>query len=141
MLLVLLISACFYAKKHYGKKFVFIFPSVEEGKYILETRYLKENPNKDYLSYFVDELLLGSGYERTKYLFKPGTRIISCFERNQIVYIDLSADIINMGHNVISIKDGIELLERNIYKNFSNVDSIQVFVDGNYAFESEKNTF
>ena len=130
-----MISLGFYAKKGYGKKFIFIFPSVDEGKYVLETRYLKENPQKDYLAYFADELVLGSGLERTKYLFTPGTKIISCFEREGIVYIDLSADIIYMGHNVIQIKDGIDLLKENITRNFHDVKEVRVFVDGKYAFE------
>lgn len=131
----LFISAGFYAKKSYGKKFVFMFPCVDEGKYVLETRYLKENPNKEDIAYFTDELVLGSGLERTKYLFTPGTKILSCFERNKVVYIDLSADIIYMGHNVISIRDGIDLLKKNIKNNFPHIEEVQVFVDGKYAFE------
>ena len=95
----------------------------------------KENPNKSQLNYFVDELVLGSGLERTKYLFTPGTKVISCFERDKTVFIDLSADIIYMGHNVVQIKDGIELLKQNIMKNFTNIEQVQVFVDGKYAFE------
>ena len=62
----------------------------------------KDNPTtKDYLNYFVDELVLGSSLERTKNLFTAGTKVLSCFERNDVVYIDLSADIINMGDNVL----------------------------------------
>ena len=133
--IMLLLSVLLYFHKAYGKKYVFIFPCVDEGKYVLETRYLKENPNKEQIAYFADELVLGSGLERTKYLFTPGTKIISCFERNKIVYINLSADIIYMGHNVISIRDGIDLLTKNIKKNFAHVEDVQVFVDGKYAFE------
>ncbi len=132
---ILLLSTGFYAKKNYGKKYVFKFPCVDEGKYLLETRYLKENPNKNAIAYFADELVLGSGLERTKYLFTSGTKVNSCFERNKTVYIDLSADIIYMGHNVISIRDGIELLKENIKMNFPHVEEVQVFVDGKYAFE------
>jgi hypothetical protein len=135
--LMLFFSTAMYAKKGYGKRCVFIFPSVDEGKYVLETRYLKQNPNKEYINYFLDELVLGSGLERTKYLFTQGTKILSCFERNQILYLNLSADIIYMGHNVIPIKDGIELLKQNVYKNFGDIKDIQIFVDGNYAFEIE----
>lgn len=135
MILFLFISAICFFVKGYGKRFVFIFPGVDAGDYVVETRYLKENPNKDYLAYYADELMLGSGLERTKYLFKPGSRILSCFERNKVVYIDLSADIINMGHNVIDIKDGIDLLKKNITKNFPYVEDIKVCVDGKYAFE------
>ena len=134
-LVFFLISGIAYSKKNYGKKYLFIFPCVDEGKYVLETRYLRENPNKDSIAYFADELILGSGLERTKYLFTPGTRVNSCFERNKNVYIDLSADLIYMGHNVISIKEGIDLLQKNIKKNFAHVDNVIVTVDGKYAFE------
>ena len=135
VVLMLIISAGFYAKKGYGKKYVFMVPSVDEGKYVLETRYLKENPNKSALNYFVDELVLGSGLERTKYLFTPGTKVISCIESEGKVYIDLSSDVINMGHNVILIRDGIELFKKNITRNFHSVKEVLVFVDGKYAFE------
>ena len=134
-LVFFLSSGISYSKKNYGKKYLFIFPCVDEGKYVLETRYLRENPNKDSIAYFADELILGSGLERTKYLFTPGTRVNSCFERNKNVYIDLSADLIYMGHNVISIKEGIDLLQKNIKKNFAHVDNVIVTVDGKYAFE------
>ena len=140
-LILLAVSAGLYTKKGTGKKYVFIFPCVDEGKYVLETRYLRKNTEIDPIKYFADELVLGSGLERTKYLFTPGTKINSCFERNQIVYIDLSADIINMGHNVIPIRDGIALLEENIYKNFPDIKEVKVFTDGKYAFEMEKNAF
>ena len=134
-IVILFISIGFYAAKNYGKKYVLIFPSVDEGKYVLETRYLKENPLTEPVKYFTEELILGSSLERTKFLFTPGAKILSCFERNQVVYIDLSADIINMGHNVLSIRDGIELLKLNVLKNFTDVKEVRVFVDGKYAFE------
>lgn len=139
--LLLLLSLALYGAKGYGKRFVFMFPSVDEGQYVLETRYLKQNPNKEYINFFLDELVLGSGLERTKYLFTPGTKIISCFERNQMLYLNLSADIINMGQNVIQIKDGMELLKKNVYKNFPDIKEVRIFVDGNYAYEIEKYAF
>ena len=44
---ILLFSLFFYSKKAYGKKYLFVFPCVDEGKYVLETRYLKDNPEID----------------------------------------------------------------------------------------------
>ena len=135
MTFIMLFSFIFYKGKAYGKKYVFKFPSVDEGKYVLETRYIKNNPLEEPVHSFADELILGSSLERTRYLFTPGSKILSCFERNQIVYIDLSADIIYMGHNVLDIKDGIELLKLNVLNNFTDVKEVRVFVDGKYAFE------
>ena len=63
------------------------------------------------------------------------TSLSPASKRDKTVFIDLSADIIYMGHNVVQIKDGIELLKQNIMKNFTNIEQVQVFVDGKYAFE------
>ena len=134
-LVLLLISSGIYAKKNYGTKYVFMFPCVDEGKYVLETRYLKENPNKSQLNYFVDELVLGSGLERTKYLFTPGTKVISCFEREHVLYLNLSQDILQMGDGVIEIREGTELIKQNIMKNFSKIDSVEIYIEGKSAFE------
>ena len=120
--------------KDYHRR-TFIFPSAENGKYIIEYRNLNKKPHQGEIQLYVDEILLGSTVERTKRLFAPGTKVISCFERDKTVFIDLSADIIYMGHNVVQIKDGIELLKLNIMKNFTNIEQVQVFVDGKYAFE------
>ena len=135
IIISLILSIIFAFNKNYGKKRVFIFPSVEEGKYILETRYIKSIPEKSDIQVYCQELALGSGMERTKRIFSSGTKILSCIERNGIVYIDLSADIINMGDNVIEIKDGIDLMKENIMKNFKSVKEIKVFVAGKYAFD------
>jgi hypothetical protein len=58
-----------------------------------------------------------------------------------MLYLNLSADIINMGQNVIQIKDGMELLKKNVYKNFPDIKEVRIFVDGNYAYEIEKYAF
>ena len=135
ILVVFLFSLFMYHKNAQGKRYVFIFPSVEENQYVLETRYLRENPVKDNLSYFADELLLGSGLERTKHLFTPGARVLSCFERNHVLYVNLSQDLLQMGDGVIEIREGTELLKKNIMKNFSEIDSVEIFIEGKSAFE------
>ena len=40
-----------------------------------------------------------------------------------------------MGDGVIEIREGIELLKKNIMRNFSGIDSIEVFIEGKSAFE------
>ena len=127
-------SICFFA----GKKSVrrtYIFPSAENGKYIIEYRNLSKHPHQGDIQYFIEEMLLGSTVERTKFLFKPGTRLLSCFERNGILYINLSPDLLEMGDGVVEIKEGINLLEKNIKSNFPKINSIEIFIDGKSAFE------
>ncbi len=113
----------------------FIFPSADNGKYILEYRNLSEKPHQGDINLFVEEVLLGSTVERTKMLFTPGTKVLSCFKRNGVLYINLSQDLLEMGEGVIEIREGIELLKKNIMQNFSGIDSIEVFIEGKSAFE------
>ena len=113
----------------------FIFPSADEGKYIIEYRNLPEKPHQGDIALYIDEILLGSTVERTKLLFTSGTRLISCFERNHVLYINLSQDLLEMGDGVIEIREGTELLKKNIMKNFSKIDSVEIFIEGKSAFE------
>ncbi|MCQ2591993.1 MAG: hypothetical protein MJ188_04350 [Treponema sp.] len=118
------------------------------GNYIIETRYIEntykyrddvlspEEKLSILISDYVDELLLGATAERTKYMFTAGTKNLSCFERNEIVYLNLSSDCLKMGDNVIELKKGVELLKENIFKNFSRIKSVEVFIDGRFAYEN-----
>lgn len=114
---------------------VFIFPSAEDGKYIIEYRNLTNKPHQGNIQLYIEEILLGSTVERTKLLFTPGTRVISCFERKHVLYLNLSNDLLSMGDGVVDIREGTELLKKNIKENFSEIDSVEIFIDGKSAFE------
>lgn len=135
IILIFIVSFVVYKQKQNTEKRVFIFPSVESGVKIVETRYLPENPHQGKLQIYIEEMLLGSQTERTKNLFTAGTKVNSCFERNGTLYLDLSDDLIQMGEGVVSIREGFELLKFNIKKNFSEIKDIQVFVQGNTVYE------
>lgn len=115
---------------------IFIFPSADDGQYIIEYRNLAKNPHQGDINYFVDELLLGSTIERTKFIFTPETKVLSCFSRNNVLYLNLSSDLLAMGDGVVEIKDGINLLKENVKKNFSKIDEVEVFVNGKIAFDN-----
>ena len=131
----LLVSLILYFSKDFGKSYMFIFPQADENKYIVEKRFLKENPASDEITYYVDELLLGSSMERTKKIVTPGTKVLSCFERKGVLYLDLSDNLLHMGKNVLDIQEGFELIELNVKKNFKQINSIMFFVNGIYAYE------
>ena len=101
---------------------------------IVEYRNLDKNPVQGEVQYFIDEILLGSQLERTKKIFTFGTKVLSCFQRDEQLYLDLSADLLQMGDNVIDIKEGFDILKLNITKNFSDIKKINFFVDGKYAY-------
>ena len=114
---------------------IFIFPSADDGKYIIEYRNLTNKPHQGDIQLYIEEILLGSTVERTKLLFTPGTRVLSCFERKHVLYLNLSNDLLSMGHGVVEIREGTELLIKNIKENFSEIDDVQIFIDGKSAFE------
>ena len=122
----------FFWKKNTVRR-MFIFPSVS-GELIVEYRNLDKNPVQGDVQYFIDEILLGSQIERTRKIFTFGTTVLSCFQRDEQLYLDLSSDLLQMDDNVIELKQGFELLRLNIKKNFSDIKKINFFVDGKYAY-------
>ena len=129
------VSFFFYIVSKDSCRRTFIFPSAEDGKYIIEYRNLTEKPHQGDINLYVDEILLGSTVERTKMLFTPGTRVLSCFERDHVLYVNLSKELLQMGDGVIEIKEGTELLKDNIKRNFSKIDSVEIYIEGKSAFE------
>ena len=125
---------CYVVTKNTHRR-TFIFPSAEDGKYIIEYRNLTNNPHQGDINLYIDEILLGSTVERTKWLFAPGTKVLSCFDRDHVLYVNLPADLLQMGESVIEIREGVELLQKNILKNFSKIDSVEIFIEGKTAFE------
>lgn len=119
-----------------GVRRSFIFSSAETGVVNVENRYVPSNPNKDEISYYVEELLLGPQNERSKMLFTSGTKALSCITKNDVLYINLSSDLLKIGVNVMDIKDGIDLLKTNVLRNFKQISKVEIFVDGNSAYEN-----
>ena len=135
-LITLLFSVLSYIIGKDSVRRTFIFPSADTGEYIVEYRNLTKEPIQGDVQLFIDELLLGSTIERTKSLFASGTKVLSCFQRDQTLYLNLSSDLLEMGEGVIEIRDGMDLLKKNIQKNFSKIHEIEIFVNGKIAFEN-----
>ena len=135
-LITLLFSVLSYIIGKDSVRRTFIFPSADKGEYIVEYRNLTKEPIQGDVQLFIDELLLGSTIERTKSLFSSGTKVLSCFQRNQTLYLNLSSDLLEMGEGVIEIREGMDLLKKNIQKNFSKIHEIEIFVNGKIAFEN-----
>ena len=136
IVIVFLLSLILYLTMNNTKRREFLFPSAEDnGSLVIEYRNLSKDAVQGDVHYFVDELLLGSSVERTRMLFTPGTKVISCFERDKTLYLNLTDDLLQMGSGVITIKEGVELLEKNIQLNFPRIEEVELYVNGNFAFE------
>lgn len=132
VLVVLLISLLFslvvYFVKTDFKTKVFVFPSAENGSYIVEHRNLPKKALQGELQMFIDELLLGSTVERTKLLFTQGTKVDSCFQRENVLYLDLSEELLIIDDSSYPIDKGINLLKDNIKRNFTDIETIELFI-------------
>ena len=135
IIFLFLISSFIFLISNKKERRLFIFPSVDEGNYVVEYRYLEKNPVQGKIQLFVDELLLGSGIERTKLLFARGTRVLSCFLRKGVLFVNLSPELLAQEDSAVQIQEGVELLKKNIKANFGNVSEIEIHVDGKYAYE------
>lgn len=135
IIFLFIFSAFIFLFSHNKVRRLFIFPSVDEGNYVVEHRYLEKNPVQGKIQLFVDELLLGSGIERTKLVFARGTRVLSCFLRKGVLFLNLSPELLAQEDSAILIEEGVELLKKNIKANFSNVSEIEIYVGGKYAYE------
>lgn len=131
-------SLSLFFVKQKSKSYVLIFPSAENGSYIVERRNLSNDPAQGVIQLFVDELLLGSTVERTKLIFSSNTRVNSCFLRGNTLYLDLSDDLLSIEKSSFPINEGIELLRENILKNFSNINKIELFIGGKFVASMEK---
>ena len=135
IIFLFLISSFIFLISNKKERRLFIFPSVDEGNYVVEYRYLEKNPVQGKIQLFVDELLLGSGIERTKLVFARGTRVLSCFLRKGMLFVNLSPELLAQEDSAVQIQEGVELLKKNIKANFGNVSEIEIYVDGKYAYE------
>lgn len=123
-------SAAAYFVKSPGKRYVFRFESVDEGKTAIESRFLPAKKGEDKIALYVDELLLGAKTERSRPIFSPGTKARLCLLRDKTLYIDLTSDLLYQDGNSGEIMDSIALFKRNIFKNFHSVKNIELFIDG-----------
>lgn len=119
-----------------GKRYSFVFPSVEAGSSIIEIRRLPKSHLPE-VEYYVNEMMLGPQTERCRRIFPQNAKVISCMQKNKVLYVNLSKEIINpeTENKMLPVRDAIELFKKNILRNFSSVSSVEVFVEGNPAYE------
>ena len=114
---------------------VFYFPSMDTDKLCTEVRYLPDDPVQGDLSYYVDELLLGPMTNRYKFLFSLGTKAEFCSLEDDVLYLGLSKDALFKAKDSVDIKTGIKLLRVNIVKQFTEIKTVLVYIDGKSVFE------
>jgi hypothetical protein len=84
---------------------------------------------------YISELLLGPIGERYKLVYPRGTKLNTCFVQDKVLYVDLSAEALFTNEKVSTSRDGAEIFKKNIFRNFRNIDTINIYIDGRKIFD------
>ena len=135
LVIIFFISLTLFFLQGYGHRKVFLFESLDEEGLFAENRYYPRNKYIDDVELYVSELLLGPIGERYKLLFPRGTKVKTCFVQNKVLYVDLSTEALFPNERVSSNREGAEIFKKNIFRNFRNIDIINIYIDGRKIFD------
>lgn len=140
LILILVVSIFLYNSENLGKRRVLYFEAVDGSGLYIESRRITEYSSTQgrdvHVQQFVQELLLGPVTNGFKSLFLQGTRLEYCFVQENILFINLSKEALFPGATTSATKDGVNLLVYNIKKNFSWIESVEIYIDGNKVYEN-----
>ncbi|MBO7174221.1 MAG: GerMN domain-containing protein [Spirochaetaceae bacterium] len=140
LILILVVSIFLYNSENLGKRRVLYFEAVDGSGLYIESRRITEYSSTQgravHVQQFVQELLLGPVTNGFKSLFLQGTRLESCFVQENILFINLSKEALFPSATTSATKDGVNLLVYNIKKNFSWIESVEIYIDGNKVYEN-----
>lgn len=136
VLLALVVSVSLYLFFYPGLRRTFIYEPVNGGDLVFEVRYLPANSPQGDLKLYVDELLLGSMTPSCRMLFPAGTKANACFVKGNVLYLDLSEEALQIKSNaeVTDFTVAAEILRKNIFTNFKNVNIIKLYVGENEVY-------
>lgn len=114
---------------------LFYFDSYNDNKIYTEVRYISNKSDDNEIKAFVDDLLLGPMTNRYKNIFSPNTKTEFCFLEKKDLYLGLSKDALFVNDETFDIKKSVELLRLNIVKNFTNINNINIYIDGKSVWD------
>ena len=100
----------------------------------MEIRYLKQKDGEEAIREFVDELVLGPMSDRYIRIFPYGTKVLSCFIRDGVLYTDFSEEAAFSTEDASETEKACMLLKENVRLNFSNLTDHKVFMMGNEVY-------
>ena len=84
---------------------------------------------------FVQDLLLGPFTNRYKPIFASGTRLEFCFADGKTLYLGFSAQALKPEMEISDIDSNVQLIRKNIVKNFTNFNKIYIYIGGTIVFQ------
>jgi hypothetical protein len=125
-----------------------VFYSVDEAVSVIEDRMIsrvasvgtasRAKMKEEALTRYVDEVLLGPIGLDIAPLFIEGTRLESLFYRDNDVFVNLTEEAVFAPLDGFQdAKENLSILVAGIKRNFSYVDKVVLFIDGNEVFFDE----
>ena len=139
-LLSMAFSVFMYSRGHDKNRTLMYFPCYDGDGLFCEPRYFaKAADSQAAVTAFVNDLLLGPMTNRYSPIFPRGTKAEYCFisaddSEGQRLYLGLSRDALFAG-DLLSVREGVDLLRLNIVKNFTYLNKIDVAIDGISVYE------
>lgn len=133
-----IVSVSFYIWNYPGHRYTFEFSQIGTDSTSTEVRYLPAKPVQGKVQHYIEELLLGPSVQRSRPLFSRGTQVEFCFLRDKILYVGLSLQAIYQDSESENFDKGVDLLRRNVLKNFNGIKKIECFVNGNQVAQVKK---
>lgn len=124
------VSLMVWVARFPGIRRTFIFHASDSDKYRIETRYVPINTPVNKYEYYIQELLLGPVSEHCSPVFYTETRVLSCFLKDSVLYVNLSEDMMKADAFNTDFQSDIDLFKRNVIKNFPKVKQIELFIGG-----------
>lgn len=109
---------------------VCLFRSYDSNKICSEIRYYPKMNKVQAVKIFTEDLLLGPFTNRYKSILSKETKVEFCFAEDKILYIGLSSEALKTDNEITDIRSSIDLIRKNIVKNFTSFNKICIFIDG-----------
>lgn len=136
----LVVSVFLFSAENIGSRRVLHFESMDGTGHYMESRRIMEYSSQQgrdvHVRQFVQELLLGPATHGLRPLFQLGTRLESCFLQDKVLFINLSQEALFPGESTSSTKDAVDLMILNIKKNFSWIESVEIYICSNKVYEN-----
>ena len=137
LFLVTGISLFFYLRKvaeYDSVRRIFVFESYDSAEKSMEVRYLHKKEGEEAVREFIEELLLGPETDRYIRLFPYGTKLVSCFIRDGVLYTDFSEEASLSRNGTSETEKACALLRENVMQNFSDLIDYRIFMMGNEVY-------
>ncbi len=116
-------------------RFVMFFKNSITKEIETEIRFVPKQLNKPKEVLFFEELMLGA-VNHEHYLFlNPEEKLNSCFVKDTVLYIDFPESFLQSVKDDFNSDDISFLLEKNIFTNCLNINSVFISVNGTKIYE------